>query len=40
MAVRPANSPEQAPIRVIRRGRPLDNPHFRFEPPADPATAG
>ena len=41
MPARPANSPEQAPIRVIRHERPrllrpLDDPHFRFEPPTDP----
>ena len=41
MPARPPNSPEQAPIRVIRHERPrllrpLDDPHFRFEPPTDP----
>ena len=41
MPARPANSPKQAPIRVIRHERPrllrpLDDPHFRFEPPTDP----
>ena len=41
MPARPANSPKQAPIRVIRQERPrllrpLDDPHFRFEPPTDP----
>ena len=41
MSARPSNSPEQAPIRVIRQERPrllrpLDDPHFRFEPPTDP----
>ena len=41
MPTRPANSPEQAPIRVIRQERPrllrpFDDPHFRFEPPTDP----
>ena len=41
MPARPANSPEQAPIRVIRHERPrllrpFDDPHFRFEPPTDP----
>ena len=25
------NSPKQAPIRVIRRERPLDDPHFHFQ---------
>lgn len=29
------NSPKQAPIRVIRRERPLDDPYFRSQPPAD-----
>ena len=41
MPARPANSPKQAPIRVIRQERPrllrpFDDPHFRFEPPTDP----
>ena len=31
----PETSPQQAPIRVIRRERLLDDLHFRSQPPAD-----
>ena len=41
MPARPANSPKQVQLPVIRRERPrllrpFDDPHFRFEPPTDP----
>ena len=41
MPARPTDSTKQAPIPVIRQERPrllrpLDDPHFRFEPPTDP----
>lgn len=35
MPVRSSSSPKQAPIRVIRRERSLDDPYFRSQSPAD-----
>ena len=35
MPARSSGSPKQAPSRVIRHERPLDDPYFRSQPPAD-----